>query len=676
MAAHCRRGIGDPFVVSHRNAVLLSAAFLSAAMFVGGRAAAQSLQGSWSDTFHHSTVAPAGTDFAAPFRGPGFVPPPASGVFSWGFYTSGGGAFQPVHMALIPKGPHQGKLLVWDEWPVVLRASSALDPTNRFWSCQAWAIVDPEPRLPRFRNFLLPSVPFGPKDGSSYTVSGAPFDSIVCAGHAWSQEGDLIVAGGEMGDIDALTNPPLINNFEITKTLVMFDPVAASQPFGLSCSLYPGEIGAWKKPGNQELLVGRWYPTVTLSQRITRNGLNNEVVVVAGGADFATNQVLNTYESFVVRASNSPAGFLTRDPDHGPTTQVMPGPGGTLNFNFREMLGLYPRLHLLSTGDLFVSGYGPDSSAFSMNAPLASRTWNRSVGRFGSVWNASRENGGSVFFARMAGGALQDVVVRLGGWNTSFLPTSDAEACLASSGTAPWITLPPMPGNSPGTVGRTDLNPIILPDSTLLVIGGSALSTSPPGYVPVLQPALYVPSTNTWHLQPAETTLSPRRYHSTAALLPDGRVLVGGGNDRTTGAHPDYAIFSPHYLQGNPPPLRPRIVSITGPAGAVTIDPLDGTYVLDGQDVDTGLPVVFQMTCTDLDPNDAVVRLVLLAPAAMTHHSDMTARYVELPSNVVSSTRRNFLTMDGNRLPRGYYMAFALNRANIPSKAVWVKIRS
>ena len=93
MAAHCRRGIGDPFVVSHRNAVLLSAAFLSAAMFVGGRAAAQSLQGSWSDTFHHSTVAPAGTDFADPFQGPGFVPPPASGVFSWGFYTSGGGAF-------------------------------------------------------------------------------------------------------------------------------------------------------------------------------------------------------------------------------------------------------------------------------------------------------------------------------------------------------------------------------------------------------------------------------------------------------------------------------------------------------------------------------------------------------------------------------------------------------
>lgn len=671
MASLCRRGIGDPFAVFLRNAALLSAS-----LTCGWRVCAQGLQGSWSDTFDHSTVAPTGTDFAAPFRGPGFVPPPASGLFSWGFYSSGGGAFQPVHMALIPKGPHQGKLLVWDEWPVVVRASSALEPTNRHWSCQAWAIVDPAPVSPRFRNFLLPTVAFGPKDGSPHVLAGAPFDSIVCAGHAWSQEGDLIVAGGEKGEIDALTNPPLISNFEITKTLAVFDPVAPSQSFGHACSLYLGEVGAWQWLRNQELLVGRWYPTVTLSQRLTRNGLDNEVVVVAGGADFATNQVLNTYESFVVRGSNSPAGYLARDPDHGPTPQVMPGPGGTLSLDYREILGLYPRLHLLSTGDIFVSGYGTDASAFSMNTPLASRTWNRQVGRVGSAWHASRENGGSVFYARAFGGALQDVVVRLGGWDTSFVPTADAEACLASNGTAPWITLPTIPGNAPGTLGRTDLNPLILPDSTLLVIGGSALSTSAPGYVPVLQPALYVPATNTWHLQPAEPTQSPRRYHSTAALLPDGRVIVGGGNDRIRGVHPDYAIFSPHYLQGNPPPRRPRIVGITGPAGSVAIDPLDGTYLLDGHAAGTGAPVVFRIACSDLDPTDAVVRLVLMAPASMTHHSDMTARYVELPSNAIDSSHRDFLTMDSNRLPRGYYMAFALNRANIPSKAVWVKIRS
>jgi len=652
------------------------APLLLVALLSSGRARGQSLQGSWSDTFDHSTAAPLATDFTSPFHGAGYEPPPTSGVFSWGFYTSGGGTFQPVHMALIPKGPHQGRVLVWDEWPVVLRASSALDSANRFWTCQSWAILDPLPVLPRFRNFLLPFKGFVPPNKSDVDVINVPFGSIVCSGHAWSQEGDLVVAGGEMGEINGFVTPPWIASFEIAKYLMLFDPTAASQPFELAGTLYPGEIGCWKTVPNLELLVGRWYPTVTLSQRLTRNGLDNEVVMVAGGSDFATNQVLNSYESFVVRASGSPAGFLTRDPDHGNPVHVLPGPGGTLNANPREILGLYPRMHLLSTGDMFVSGYGPDASRVDLDAPLALRTWDRTVGRAGSVWNDLRENGASIFYARMAGGALEDIVVRLGGWNSSLLPTAAAEACIASSATAPWISLPPIPGNAAGTFGRTDLNTIILPDGTFLVLGGTAVSSSPPGYVPVLAPALFVPATNTWHVQPAESTSSPRRYHSTAILLADGTVLVGGGNDRATGAHPDYAIFSPHYLQGNPAPLRPTIQSISGPPGAVAVDPTDGTYLLDGHDAVTGAPNTFVLDCTNVGAADAVVRIVLIAPGSVTHHGDMTARYVELPSTGITNVRRSFTTLDGNRVPRGYYMAFALNTANVPSKAAWVKIRS
>lgn len=655
----CHRGLGAALVI-----VLLAS----------WEARAQGLQGSWTATFDHSTTAPMATDFTAPFRGPGYEPPATSGVFSWGYYTSGGGNYQPVHMALIPKGPHQGRVLVWDEWPVVLRASSALDSANRYWSCQSWSIVDPTVVQARFRNFLLPFVGFVPPRNVDATDLNVPFGSVVCSGHAWSQEGDLVVAGGEAGLLDGSVSPPWISYFEITKYLMLFDPMAPSQPFELAGSLYPGEVGCWKSAPNLELLVGRWYPTVTLSQRLTRNGLDNEVVMVSGGSDFATNQVLNTYESFVVRASNSPAGFLTRDPDHGNPVQVLPGPGGTLNPNQREILGLYPRVHLLSSGDLFVSGYGPDASRFNLDAPLATRTWNRTVGRVGSIWNDLRENGASIFYARMAGGTLDDIVVRFGGWNSIFLPTDAAEACIASSPAAPWMSLPSIPGNAAGTLGRTDLNAIILPDATVLVIGGTAVNTTQPGYAPVLAPALYVPGTNSWHVQPAEPTLAPRRYHSTAMLLPDGTVIVGGGNDRATGVHPDYAVFSPHYLQGNP--LRPQIAAISGPPGSVSVDPADGTWLLNGHDPVTGNPVPLTLDCTSVATADAIIRIVLIAPGSVTHHGDMTARYVELPSTAISNVSRSFTTLDGNRLPRGYYMAFALNTQNVPSRAAWVKIRS
>lgn len=69
-----------------------------------------------------------------------------------------------------------------------------------------------------------------------------------------------------------------------------------------------------------------------------------------------------------------------------------------------------------------------------------------------------------------------------------------------------------------------------------------------------------------------------------------------------------------------------------------------------------------------------MAEVVLLAPASITHHSDMTARYVELMSSPVSATSRLFALPDSRALPRGYYMMFALNGGGVPSEAVWVRV--
>ena len=81
------------------------------------------------------------------------------------------------HLALIPKGPFRGHLLAWN-W---MRGITGK---------QHWSIIDPVNQT--FQNFTLP---MPPGEGE-----------LFCAGHAWTKDGDLFVAGGN------LTGPGLVAN--------------------------------------------------------------------------------------------------------------------------------------------------------------------------------------------------------------------------------------------------------------------------------------------------------------------------------------------------------------------------------------------------------------------------------------------------------------------------------
>lgn len=173
---------------------------------------------------------------------------------------------------------------------------------------------------------------------------------------------------------------------------------------------------------------------------------------------------------------------------------------------------------------------------------------------------------------------------------------------------------------------------------------------------------LWNPRTKRWRVGPPQREF--RAYHSSALLLPDGRVVSAGDdyNGRFTGAESarnflqDSAeIYEPPYLfDGNSKAPRPRLL---------------------GAPKRTKWNRTVSLRVRAARRNRPVTRAVLVAPGATTHAVDMNQRYLPLR---VSKTRRGKLTvrMPANKniaLP-GYYMVFVLDRSGTPSVARWVRL--
>jgi hypothetical protein len=347
-----------------------------------------------------------------------------------------------------------------------------------------------------------------------------------------------------------------------------------------------------------DMQAGRWYPTVTTLG-------NGDVLVVSG--TITTEGQVNRIPEILTAATG---------------WQALP--------DAALSLPLYPWMHLASDGRVFCSG--PEGTTRYLDTTGRGR-W--TPGPSTKVGDRHQYEGTSVMYE-------PGKVLIVGGGNSPF---TSAEVIDVNDTSPRWQDTDPM------TFPRRYLNATILPDGKVLVTGGSSSPhfNDPAGAV--YQAEMWDPATGRWSMLAAMRT--PRMYHSTALLLPDGRALVAGGNR----PGPDIGRYNAEYY--SPPYLfkgdRPRITSISS---AQEIIGYGETFRVDTPDAaDIGMVTLVRLSSVthEFNQNQRFNRLAFAGTEAGTGLS------VTVPS-------------DPNICPPGHYMLFLLNRAGVPSIAKITRI--
>lgn len=359
-------------------------------------------------------------------------------------------------------------------------------------------------------------------------------------------------------------------------------------------NIYDFSTGTWTRiaDGNGK----RWYPTTTTLA-------NGEVLMTGGLIDFATESI-------------------------NPLPQVWSSISGwrDLTNAVANDVGVYPRMHLAPNGKVFKSGMQVWTRYLD---PTGTGQWT-DVGQLNH--RAGRDYGTSVMFG-------PGQVLALGGGDP---PTNTAELINLNDANPAWQYTNPM------RFARRHLNATLLADGKILVTGG----TSSPGFNDATNAAMaaemWDPATARWSTMANMAT--PRVYHSTALLLPDGRVLAAGGGDPAPVNGSDNVssqIYSPPYLFKG---ARPRISSAP-------------SVVAYGARFTVGTPDAASIT-----------RATFIRLGSVTHAFNNSQRIAELSFTTTANGLQVLAPSDRNLVPPGHYMLFLLNADGVPSVSRIVQI--
>ncbi|GLT92607.1 hypothetical protein SLE2022_104380 [Rubroshorea leprosula] len=425
-----------------------------------------------------------------------------------------------------------------------------------------------------------------------------------CSSGQFLPDGTLLQTGG---DVDGI------------KKIRKFEPCEA----GGTCN--------WVELRDVELVNGRWYATNQILQ-------DGSVIIVGGRGE-------NTVEYYPPRKEGAiPFQFLTEVEDN-------------------QMDNLYPYVHLLPNGHLFI---------FANNrAVLYDHQTNKVIRDYPPLEGGPRNypSAGSSMMLALSGDFSTAVIVVCGGAQYgAFIQRNTDSPAHGSCGRIVATAENPIWEMEDMPFGRIMGDMVMLPTGDALIINGAQAGTQ--GFElasdPCLYPVLYRPD------QPVGLrfmTLNPgtvpRLYHSTANLLPDGRVLIAGSNPhyfyKFKAEFPTelrIEAFSPEYLSADRANLRPGIESIPE-----TVRYGEGFNVL----VSVPLPVV------------GILEVNLGSAPFATHSFSQGQRLVKLTVTPSVPEGRGRYTIkctappNGAVAPPGYYMAFVVNQG-VPSVARWIHL--
>lgn len=347
-------------------------------------------------------------------------------------------------------------------------------------------------------------------------------------------------------------------------------------------NVFDPATGVWQ--ALPKMAKGRWYPTNTTLP-------SGEVLTVAG-----------TDET----GANVPVPEVWNGTEWRPLSSAVLG------------LPYYPRMFVAPDGRVFYAGEEQQSRYLDVTG---TGSWsNGPLRQFGT-----RDYGSAVMYE-------PGKILYVGGGDP---PTNTAEIIDLNQPNPTWSYTGSMAS------ARRQLNATLLPTGDVLVTGGTSSGGFNDLVGTVRTAELWRPATGTW-TELASSTVA-RIYHSTAVLLPDGRVLyTGSGDGGGSPNEPNYELYSPPYLFKG---ARPTIT--------------------------TGLPsrVAYGQTQVVETPDGPeIAKVTFIALGSVTHAFDQNARLVSLSFSRVAGGLSITLPASRAAAPPGPYMLFLVNTDGVPSE--------
>lgn len=454
----------------------------------------------------------------------------------------------------------------------------------------------------------LPNWPPPDSVNPNYNDNEAPV--IFCGGHTFLADGSLIIAGGER-------TRPISDYFRGLKYTYKYS-------------------GSWSAAGGNtnphEMADGRWYPSVTR--------LADGRLIAMSGYKYLGPPTINDVPELYDPDENAQGYGWTSYSAAAAHKDIPLYPGNHLiPFGEYEGCVLYDLVTWEPTGYDQAHIFIPNPSS---NPPI--------------YWvpagqdNMSGLEAGNSIMCLIKPGDTSAKILNIGGSNTRDVRMIE----IGDKGISNWSTLTSMTRN------RKNANAIVLPDGNIMVLGSANVST----------PELLItedsdPANWTW-MDLANMQVN-REYHSTALLLHNGKVWVGGSRVPTLASgefekdmERRIEIYTPYYLQ-----------NATDAANRPVISSFDEDISYNSR---------FELSLASAKNIDS---FVLIGLSSVTHAFNMNQRNVSL--SFETSDNVNYLIetpVNGNIAPPGIYMLFAVQvksdsvsgEVKVPSVAVNVKI--